>query len=359
VENSVASKILDQIGTLADIAIYVLDNDFNIVWSNTEKSCTLKHIQPVEGAYCYRVIRSRNGICHQQCPGIVSQNIKENHPFTECAEDIEAIYNVTVATRRDEAGKKVGYLVVQQEVTCRIEEESKWYQETHRRFFSHLARGFAHEINNPLTVISGILQSYESRGDIPEDLRKDFDIMYKACNRIDEFIKHLQQFSDEESPNGFVKNPGLILKKASSFFKEFFRIKDVRINQMIAKKWPQLAISESVLEKIIFNLLHYMADSLKPGGTIDVYSRDDKDDKYFHLIFSSAELLNVPEYLEYLFIPFDNTGQVEAIHSLALSTVRNLVKTYKGNISVKRLKHDGLEFTIDFPVINKVAGRKS
>jgi len=266
------------------------------------------------------------------------------------ADDAETIYHVTVEPRFAPEGERTGYIVIQQDVTPWKKQDDLWHRQANRQYLLHLAGGFAHEINNPLTVLSGLIQEYSRLGGQSEEQRRDFQTMQKACNRIQEYVQRVRMFSAEEAEEDLTGDLSEIFSRALGLFQEFLRIKGIRIEYDLRGPWPPLAIKNALFAKIVFNLVHYIADSVHPGSVIQIRFVAPPDSKLFHVVFSSDAFIAIPSPLSDLFLPYGPNETLNMIHSIGLGTVHDLVLGNRGNLRVEQHSPRGLAFHLELPV---------
>ncbi len=344
-----ASDVFRLLRQETGVTVFLLDPDFKVVWGNDGTACPLQHIPHFPGTYYYRTVRGPEGRCHMACP-CGPEWIEGQDRYDEMAEDTEAVYQVTVVPRQDASGRTSGFLVVQQDITSWKKADDRWCQDASREYLYHLAGGIAHEINNPLTVLHGLVQEYACDAELRPEQRQDFQTMTRACDRIREFIRRLLAFSAEETDAGSSGDLSAILSLSAGFFQEFFRIKGIRIEWELPERWPPLAMSPGVFARVAFNLIHYIADSIRTGGAIRVLTPVAGNPGCFRMIFTSDDFLSIPAHLSHMFMTFRGNGEVEAIHALGLSTAHDLVKSNRGHLRVERTAPTTLAFLLDIPL---------
>jgi len=343
-------EIFQSLQEVSGVSIFLLDKTFQVTWSNTDHHCFLKRIRKEEGTYCYRVIRKQDGLCQNQCPMDQKQDLVLGH-YQETAEDLERIYRVSVLPRYNSDGEKIGFLVIQIDDTQHCIEVNHRNQEASRKFFTHFAGDVAHEINNPLTILYGLLQDYNRRPALKEEQQSDFQTMLKACNRIREFIDYLLRFSTDDSADDFVQDIRSVVINVAGFFQEYFRVKELCLDLNISGQVCLLNLRISVFEQILFNLIHYMADSIVPGGVVSIMVDYPETSGYVHLTFSSTDYVVTPEHLENIFLNFGKNDEMDAIHSLGMNSVHNLLKTHNGNFRIERISENEMSIHLEIPTL--------
>lgn len=333
----------------AGVALFVLDKAFEVIWTNSDHRCALHHIPHAVGAFCYRVVRGQDGTCGSDCPRRVPTRPGAGF-YRETADDAETIYHVTVEPRLNPAGEQSGYIVIQQDVTAWKKQDDFWHRQANRQYLLHLAGGFAHEINNPLTVLSGLLQELCRQSGQSEEQHQDFLTMQKACDRIQEYVQRVRMFSAEEAKEDLTGDLSEIFARALGLFQEFLRIKGIRIEYDLRGPWPPLAIKNALFAKIVFNLVHYIADSVQPGSVIQIRIIAPAGSRLFQVSFSSDAFISIPAQLSDLFLPYGPPDGLDMVHSIGLNTVHDLVLGHRGNLRVEQCSPSGLAFHLELPV---------
>ncbi|MFC2050082.1 PAS domain S-box protein [Chloroflexota bacterium] len=106
-----------------------------------------------------------------------------------------------------EGGEEKGFLISVVDVTERRRAEEERRQLEHKAQFAsrlasvgELAAGVAHEINNPLTAVIGYAHLLLDRKDIPEDIRRDVEVVSEGAQRVAGIIRKLLVFARQTKP---------------------------------------------------------------------------------------------------------------------------------------------------------------
>ena len=112
-------------------------------------------------------------------------------------------FEITASPLRNPDGKPCLILLLMRDVTLEKELQAKYYQAQQMATIGMLAAGVAHEINNPLTAISGFAEGLKRRlprleRKIDKELADDFNeylgIILKECQRCQEIVQTLLTF---------------------------------------------------------------------------------------------------------------------------------------------------------------------
>lgn len=219
-----------------------------------------------------------------------------------------------------------------------------------------LSSGIAHEIKNPLAIISLSIEEFEAISDQLDDQSKSFIQMIKrAAERANNVIIELLRFARVsdlkiESVNLFdlVEGTFVLIHNSSKF-------KGIELKHEYEDKQITLEGDRILLEQVLFNLLVNAIDSTERGGSVTVKTyRCEKFDKTNNNSYAIIEVIDTgngiaPEILPRIFEPFFTTKEQGKGTGLGLSTVYTLLKRHNGTIDVESTLGAGTKFTITLP----------
>jgi PAS domain S-box-containing protein len=210
-----------------------------------------------------------------------------------------------------------------------------------------LAAGVAHEIGNPLTSISSIVQILQ---------RKSTDPFYKEqlanikenIDRISKIVRELVDFSrppsDKKSPTQITD----IIKTAIGIVKYDKRVKKVDFKVKLSTELPFVEIVPDRLLQVFVNILINALDAINGTGVVSVESFN--DDAFVYVKICDDGIGIEPEIMEKLFEPFFTTKEVGKGTGLGLSISYGIVKKFGGDIIVESEPGKGSCFTVKLPI---------
>jgi signal transduction histidine kinase len=219
-----------------------------------------------------------------------------------------------------------------------------------------LAAGVAHEINNPMTVISAntqilreeILPSHPCYGSVR--------LIGRASERAAKVVRNLLDFSRVEAFDFVPTDLNLSLGDAVSLIEPQTRKTDIRVVVDLDADLPVVEASPDHLHVVWLNLLLnalYAIEKTGTGGEIHVTSRC-KDGHVVVRITDDGVGMS-PDVVRQVFDPFFTTKPPGEGTGLGLFTCYRTVRRHGGNINASSQVGEGTSFEIVLPVIQDAA----
>jgi two-component system NtrC family sensor kinase len=219
-----------------------------------------------------------------------------------------------------------------------------------------LATGLAHEINNPLAIISA---DQTNICDIISDMDADLEGLQKIdeslqrCKRQVERCKNITtkmlQFGrkreTEIEPTDLAKS----LQEIVNLMDRQAKVRDVELTLEAENHLPSLLIDAIELEQVIVNLITNSFQALPAGGHIKLVARLDGNEMIIEVVDNGCGI--EAEALERIFEPFYTTKPVGEGTGLGLSVCYGIVQSWGGKIEAESEPNQGTTIRIRVPVI--------
>jgi PAS domain S-box-containing protein len=226
--------------------------------------------------------------------------------------------------------------------------ESQLIQSEKMAAIGQLAAGIAHEIRNPLGIITNALYDLSevidsSNPAVQEDLR----IAKEEMERVQAIINNLLEFSRESRAEMERVDINDLLRKTLQLMSKSLQNGGVNV---VADFTPlgKCVANPNALRQIFLNLITNAAQAMPNGGRLLVRTEPLLDGR-IQLQFTDTGVGIPPEHLNDIFNPFFTTKAPGQGTGLGLSVVHSVVKRYRGDIHVKSQLNAGTTFTIQFP----------
>lgn len=314
------------------------------------------------GKYCYRVIRGLEGPC-PSCPVLIAketnQVCRKSAIFPFPGEGRNRHFHLTASPLRNSDGKPGHILLLKRDVTLEHEYQAKYYQAETMATIGVLAAGVGHEINNPLTAISGFAEGLNRRlprlehhidSEIYEDFSEYLGIILKECQRCQEIVQSLLTFSRHKSSgHTAVRINPLIADTIKLLRNRLKQFPEGHIRLELDDALPVIHGDPSQLKQVVLNLVLNALDATSAKGSIVI--RTYLLNEQWGGIACVDTGCGIPhQYLNKLFEPFFTTKPVGQGIGIGLSTCYNIVHDHGGEIVVCSQEGEGSTFLVRLPI---------
>jgi len=271
---------------------------------------------------------------------------KETVLITKAREAIPVI--LTVNKFVDSSGKHSGYIFVAKDITERKKLEYQAFQAEKLSALGLLSAGMAHEINNPLLVISG-RSALLMKEKLKPKIKDDLDLINSQADRIQKLVDRILKFSQKTKP---AFGP-VDINEAVEFILPFAQYNNlpnvkVEIRKNFEKNMRPVKGDLHQLQEVFLNLVINAYQSMPEGGVIKITTSS------FGNLFALVQIkdtgLGIPaELLKDVFMPFFSTKNDGK--GLGLSICHNIINNHNGSIELESQVSKGSTFTIKLPFI--------
>ena len=217
-----------------------------------------------------------------------------------------------------------------------------------------LAAGAAHEINNPLAIISARTQLLESR-ETDEKKRRDLHQISEQIERISSILQSLMGFARPNAPQVSKLDINTLLLKIIGLVESIFQSHRIPIVQNLAPDLPFILADANQLEQVFLNLIINAQHAMeKDGGVLTITSAFMPDGKRISISVKDTGTGIQAENLSRIFDPFFSTKSEGKGTGLGLSTAYGIVTNHYGEIKVESTLGKGTEMIVILPVSTPV-----
>jgi two-component system, NtrC family, sensor histidine kinase AtoS len=255
---------------------------------------------------------------------------------------------LTVNQLRDAQGKITGYIFIAKDITETKKLEFQIFQAEKLAALGQLSAGMAHEINNPLFVISGRLEMLKEEEHNPK-LRDTVDLIYSQVNRIRKLVDRILKFARKTTlvlePVNLNEIIEAVLPLAG--YNKLPSVK-VGIEKSFQGDMPMILADEDQLQEVLLNIIINAYQAMPGGGVIKISTSN------FQNLYAQVQITDTgcgisPDNLKNIFMPFFSTKNQGT--GLGLSICHNIIKNHNGSIELKSQINQGTTFTIKLPFI--------
>ncbi len=226
-----------------------------------------------------------------------------------------------------------------------ITEKKKVEQAQRLARLGELVSDMAHEVNNPLMIISGRAQLALMEEIKNREVEKALRIIVEQSLRAKDIIQRLLLFS--RPSKGVVKEVDInrCIEGVVELVEHQFFLRNVKIVKKY-KSLPEVKVDEKQIQEVIMNLLKNSYDAMRGGGTITI-STFREGDMIKIVVADTGEGMS-EDVLAKLFEPFFTTKEQGT--GLGLSLCYGIIKAHNGDLQFESTLGKGTKATISLPL---------
>ena len=214
-----------------------------------------------------------------------------------------------------------------------------------------LSAGIAHEINNPIGIITSrvevMMLEAEEEG-LPAEVRKDLEVILRHARRVATITQGLLSFARQSSGTRGPVNLNQVAEEIVQLARKDMSRARVEVTMKLDETMPTIVADANAIGQVLLNLLTNARGAMPEGGEITIETS--------HLAIARAARLTVrdtgcgipPEILPKIFDPFFTTKSEGTGLGLAIS--HGIMQDHHGTLDVRSEVGKGSTFTLTFPL---------
>ncbi len=314
----------------------------------------------IEGAEVIRVTRWIN---QGKWLLVVQQNASEVRAPVNRAIVLGAL-NVLLAV----AATVLTTFLATRHLTNRIDKANQEREEMLRAFLrsaklasvGELATGLAHEINNPLAIISAdqtnigdLAAMLDPNQETTKEMLESVERTKRQIQRCKSITTKILQFGRSTETELKPIQIGRSLSEITKLLERQVLVSNVEMRLQIEGDLPPVSINELEMEQIIVNLVNNSLFAMSDGGRIDIVARQDGKEVIVEVVDTGSGIR--PQDLERIFEPFFTTKPLGKGTGLGLSVCYGVVQSWGGHIEAESTLGRGTTMRIRIPItVDKV-----
>ncbi|HMO14979.1 MAG TPA: ATP-binding protein [Pirellulaceae bacterium] len=237
----------------------------------------------------------------------------------------------------------------------RLEQVRKQYIE-----LAELAGSLAHEVKNPLSVISinmDLLQEDLERLDSPETraAMKRVETCQKQCTRLANLLKDFLRFTKLSKIELKASDLNRLVLQILDFFEPQAKQLKIQITRYLHTDLPMMLMEPETLQSAIINLVKNAFEAMPLGGQLVARSRLVRGGIALDLIDTGVGMDS--DALIHMFDHFYT--QKKDGSGLGLPIAKKIIEAHGGRINVQSEIGRGTQITLEFPTPARLTGESA
>jgi signal transduction histidine kinase len=233
--------------------------------------------------------------------------------------------------------------------------QSRLVQSEKLRAVGALVSGVAHELNNPLTSLSGFAQLLAMGGGLDSDQRSWAREIQREAERCSVILQNLLGFARHRGAAQAPAPAAAVVAETLALKSYDIRAACVTVRDEVPKTLPTPAIDRQELQQVLLNLvnnaLHAMRDARERVLTV----RGSLEGDHVVLEVCDTGCGIAEENLERIFEPFVSTKPAGDSIGLGLSTCRKILGACGGSVSARSRVGEGSAFRVVLPSVRALS----
>lgn len=215
-----------------------------------------------------------------------------------------------------------------------------------------MAAGVAHELNNPLTTVTGFSELVLE--DLPEDSphRQELFMVLKEARRASSVVRRLLDFSRQGERLRASADLNEVVNDVIALTRHLIQTNNVALILELDESLPWVSIDSNQMKQVLLNLIHNALQAMPKGGEMHVRTFRSKRESRDWAVMSVQDTGTgiSPEDQSKIFEPFFTTKGNRGGTGLGLSVTYGIVADHGGTIEVLSQTGRGSVFEVWLPL---------
>jgi PAS domain S-box-containing protein len=256
-------------------------------------------------------------------------------------------------TVRDEAGTIVRHVALISDLSERRRFEQQLIQSGKLAAVGELAAGVAHEINNPLFAILGLVEFLLKDAEPGSKAAERLQLVHDTGLQIREIVRALLDFARERTDEHTVLYVRDAVAETVQLVQRMSSAKGIEIVECYTGEPTPIYGSPNQIKQIVLNLLTNAQQAMPAGGTIEI-TVGREDDTVVARVRDTGP--GIPrDILPRIFEPFFTTKRDGSGSGLGLAVSQGIAEVHGGQLLVTDSSEAGTCFELRLPVASQPA----
>jgi signal transduction histidine kinase len=214
-----------------------------------------------------------------------------------------------------------------------------------------MAAGLAHELNNPLTSVTGFAELALEEIPVESEMHKDIEIVLREALRARSVVRRLLDFARQSESVRARTSLNEIVEDVVALSKHLMHTSGVKLLLDLEVNLPWVMVDANQMKQVLLNLVHNALQAMPGGGEMKILtetvSRNNRD-WVVVTVMDSGIGISLKDQVR-IFEPFFTTKGNQGGTGLGLSVTYGIVTDHGGQIDVESEPGKGSKFTVWLP----------
>lgn len=278
---------------------------------------------------------------------------EQRPPLTRRSDPLNSILRVTASPMREDVGGRWVVALIE-DVTEQKALEAQLIQSEKMAAVGQLVSGVAHELNNPLTSISGLSEFLIERPTTNERDREHLKVVRDQAERAARIVRNLLAFARKGSTDVADVDLNHVVQRAASLMRYELRLCKITLEFELAEDLPPIRGDPYQIQQVVLNLLTNAVQAVSENPPerprlVHVSSAVETGQVVLRLRDTGPGIPH--DLIPKVFDPFFTTKDPGQGTGLGLSITFGIVERHGGQIQVESRAEGGAVFKVILPAV--------
>jgi len=215
-----------------------------------------------------------------------------------------------------------------------------------------MAAGIAHELNNPLTTVTGFSELVLEELPDGSAHREELEMVLREARRASDVVRRLLDFSRQGERTRIRADINEVVNDVIALTRHLIHTNNVELRIELNESLPWVSIDHNQMKQVLLNLIHNALQAMPKGGELQVGTSTAKRDERDWVIMSVKDsgIGIKPADQERIFEPFFTTKGDRGGTGLGLSVTYGIITDHGGTIEISSEPDKGSTFAVWLPI---------
>jgi PAS domain S-box-containing protein len=217
-----------------------------------------------------------------------------------------------------------------------------------------LSAGIAHEMNNPLGIITSrievmLLDAEELN--VPAQVLEDLKVLHRATQRVARIATNLRSFARQAPREHAPVDLNAVVQETLLLMQKPLEVDNIRLVTNLEPALPPIMGDASTLQQVLLNLVTNAREAMGSGGEIRIETGAAPERAgWVRMAIADTGPGISAEELSKMFDPFYTTKRSGT--GLGLSVSYGIIQDHHGTVDVQSIPGRGTTFVLAFPAVS-------
>jgi signal transduction histidine kinase len=215
-----------------------------------------------------------------------------------------------------------------------------------------MAAGIAHELNNPLTSVTGFAELALEATPKESETYSDLEMVMREARRARDVVRRLLDFARQGESARSRASLNEVVEDVAALTKHLIRTNGVDLKLDLETNLPWAIVDSNQMKQVLLNLVHNALQAMPAGGEMMIFTRSAARNGREWVVVSVKDTgIGIPTADQSrIFEPFYTTRGNSGGTGLGLSVTYGIITDHGGIIEVESQPGMGAKFTVWIPL---------